>query len=122
MLAKTLSEAVSRFPIAVPVEEPIAISTLMDRRPLLVHQELRVDALCAQLIGRRTGGAPVVDGDGRPIGFVSMTDIVGDHERTGAGSAFRSRWDPELAGELEDTRLGAATVGQIMTPFVFSLP
>jgi CBS domain-containing protein len=73
------------------------ISAVMTADVVCVTPDLTLDALLAILLERNFSGAPVVDGEGRPIGVVSKTDLLRE-------------------GQLPQT-----TVGDAMMPLVFTL-
>ena len=62
----------------------------MTERVTSVAPDAPLDATAGILVGERLGGVPVVDGDGRVIGFVSETDLLaallrGESPDTAAG-------------------------------------
>jgi predicted transcriptional regulator len=53
------------------------VSTIMAKDLSTVRPELGIDDLEALLLAKGISGAPVVDDDGKPIGIVSKTDLLG---------------------------------------------
>ena len=51
------------------------VKDLMSPHIITVADDMTTDALARYLIEREISGAPVVDGQGRLVGVVSMTDI-----------------------------------------------
>jgi len=52
------------------------VSDVMDTRPLVVPADASASAVAGVLVDRGVGGAPVVDGDGRIVGFVCARDLL----------------------------------------------
>jgi CBS domain-containing protein len=59
------------------------IRTVMSRDVFCVRRDVSEDVLAAALVERGLGGAPVVDADGRLVGFVSLTELVRDRFENG---------------------------------------
>lgn len=76
--------------------DSIPISRIMSLNVFCVTEDVSVGALVSCLLGRGISGVPVVDRDGKPVGVVSKTDLLGDRD-------------------------GDGTVGDIMTPMSFTL-
>lgn len=111
---------------------PWLAEDIMNPDILTVRSDMLVRDLALYLTEREISGAPVVDESGRPIGVVSVTDIV-SVDRAGTRDletqknagyyvrAFENRFNVEeirgLRVEPEDL-----TVGDIMTPIVISVP
>ena len=66
----------------------------------VVHAGDCLDSVSEMLVAQEIGGAPVVDEDGKPIGVVSKSDLVRDHQMHGGGK----------------------TAGHVMTAFVATVP
>ncbi|HEU4729583.1 MAG TPA: CBS domain-containing protein [Kofleriaceae bacterium] len=90
----------------------------MTRGAISVRADLSQEQLVDLLLDQGISRVPVVDGDGRPIGVVSKTDLVtaqhehGDTEVSQAGAGGRGRHVHEVGGIVRD----------IMTPVAFTLP
>jgi CBS domain-containing protein len=82
---------------------------LMTPNPVSIRKTARIPEAISLLIDRGFGAAPVIDEAGLPIGVVSSSDIL-THERERRGHAGGT-------GASEDQ----ATVGDIMTPIIFSV-
>jgi CBS domain-containing protein len=95
------------------------IAAVMHTYPYRVTAQQPVRELLALFVDRGISAAPVVDEQGKPIGFVSKTDVVRQfhrplpEERPQSTSQVQPWWDAE--------RLSQLTVGAIMTPAVYSL-
>jgi CBS domain-containing protein len=101
---------------------------VMPDEVVCVTADTRVDALMNLLLKRSFSGAPVIDGRGKAIGIVSKTDLVQLLEdrvvndggvpitvRTPAGLEY------ELGPGFHVDELSAISVGDIMSPLVFSI-
>lgn len=78
----------------------VPVSQVMTRSVITVRLDDSVDHVARLFLERNISGAPVVDGDGHPVGVVSKTDLLrAEHER--------------------DT---VKVVEHVMTPLNFSLP
>jgi CBS domain-containing protein len=90
----------------------------MHPHPSRVTAQQPVRELLALFVDQGISAVPVVDAQGRPIGFVSKTDVVRQLRRPRPGARPASAtpvqpwWDAE--------RLAQLTVGAIMTPAVYS--
>lgn len=131
--------------VAAEVEAPPAVATdgaavdapsvreIMSTRVVVVRPDLSVESLLGIFIERGISGAPVVDEVGRPIGMVSKTDLLsaqflaGETGENGENDArmqitTEHGFQVELEGPFHPTTVASATVADIMTPIVFSLP
>lgn len=114
--------------------ELLRAKDLMKPNPVSIRRDAGIREALEVLTDRGFGAAPVIDEAGRPIGVVSRTDIL-IHERERARYArvpdwtgstrddtdwdvFPNLWESEESS-LEGT--DATTVGEIMTPAVFSV-
>ena len=94
------------------------IATVMHTDPYRVTAQQPVRDLLALFVDKGISAAPVVDEQGRPIGFVSKTDVVRQLRRPSPGehsegaTQVQPWWDAE--------RLSRLTVGAIMTPAVYT--
>ena len=104
---------------------------VMNTEVFSVPLDMSVPELADFLAGKEITGAPVVDHEGHFVGVVSVTDVA---EAPGAGSLggesdgarLRARgWEDRLSRE-ELRQLGirddSLTVGDIMTPTVYTVP
>jgi signal transduction histidine kinase/CheY-like chemotaxis protein len=97
----------------------VPISEVMARNVVCVPEHFSVTTLEELLLDRGLSGVPVVDDDGRPVGFVAMTDIVRElHYR--AETTQASADDSLGWGFHEEPE--PRTVAQVMTPVAFELP
>jgi CBS domain-containing membrane protein len=94
------------------------ITAVMHADPYRVTAQQPVRDLLALFVDKGISAAPVVDEQGRPIGFVSKTDVVRQLRRPNPGerpegaTQVQPWWDAE--------RLSQLTVGAIMTPAVYT--
>jgi CBS-domain-containing membrane protein len=94
------------------------ITAVMHTLPHWVTAQQPVQELFTLFVDKGISAAPVVDEQGRPIGFVSKTDMVRELHRTGPqesptiSAQVQPWWDSE--------RLARLTVGEIMTPTVYA--
>jgi CheY-like chemotaxis protein/predicted transcriptional regulator len=106
----------------MPDDDPsrVAIATIMSRHVLCARPEMSVEALGQLLLDEHIGGIPVVDRDNRLLGIVTKSDIL----RGGWEPAAWAVDDPKqrLASGYHAEPLPRAVAGEIMTPFVFTLP
>jgi CBS domain-containing membrane protein len=95
------------------------IAAVMHTHPYRVTAPQPVRELLALFVDQGISAAPVVDAQGRPIGFVSKTDVVRQLHRP------RPEEGPESATQVQPwwdaERLARLTVGAIMTPTVYSV-
>lgn len=61
------------------------VKEIMNRELFSLRPEHSADDALCDLIALGITGAPVVDGDGRPVGVLSLRDIAGRHEGDTAG-------------------------------------
>lgn len=100
------------------------VAAIMTRAPICVRPTVGVGTLARLLLDEGMSGVPVVDGNGRPIGVVSKTDVLRYlHEKSDGAEAVIDQ-DAALAAFGDGFHLTAthdATVDDIMTPLVFAL-
>jgi signal transduction histidine kinase/CheY-like chemotaxis protein len=97
----------------------VPLSEVMARNVVCVPENLSVTTLEDLLLDQDLSGVPVVDDDGRPVGFVAMTDIVRElHYRAETAQALA---DDSLGWGFHEER-EPTIVGQVMTPIAFELP
>ncbi len=102
---------------------------IMNPDVLTVNANMRVRDLAGFLSEHEISGAPVTDDAGRPVGVVSIMDIVsvdvaGSRDSSGGtgyyGRAFEHRFDVEGVGAARP-ELENLDVEDIMTPVVISV-
>jgi CBS domain-containing protein len=115
--------------------ELLRAKDLMSLNPVSIRRDATIREALELLTDHGFGAAPVIDEAGRPVGVVSRTDIL-IHERESVRHALLpdavaspynwTAWDelPERSlpegFSIEVTDL--TTVGEIMTPAVFTVP
>lgn len=62
-----------------------AIAAVMTRNPVTIRPEARVNEALDLLRSRKISELPVVDADGRPIGMLDITDVIGLDPRDAVG-------------------------------------
>ncbi|HYU14696.1 MAG TPA: CBS domain-containing protein [Candidatus Acidoferrum sp.] len=87
---------IMRQPLFASTADRTPLSEVMTRHVVCVLPDLDLGDLMELFLERNIGGAPVVDQDGRPIGVVSRTDLLGSFK--------------------------AGTVADVMVPMAFVLP
>jgi CBS domain-containing protein len=101
---------------------PIVASDLMNPDVVTVPEDMRLKALAAFLVSHEISGAPVVDAEGHLVGVVSMFDVArASTQPELRGGFLQSVREPEplaIDGDDVDDEL---TVGDVMTPSVFTL-
>ena len=94
------------------------ITAVMHTHPYRVTAQQPVRDLLALFVDKGISAAPVVDAQGRPIGFVSKTDVARQLHKPGSGEGSESATQVQPWWDAE--RLSQLTVGAIMTPAVYS--
>lgn len=115
---------------------PITAADLMSPDVLTVPEDMTVRDLAAFLMENEISGAPVVDGEGRLVGVVSVIDIadlaagaeedVDGGEEASPGSFFATGFNtgaPEGLADLGpfEGEGGEVRVAEIMNPEVYSV-
>jgi CBS domain-containing protein len=121
----------------VPRREELAMkesvaSDVMNTRVLAVRPDITVRELATFLTENEISGAPVMDGHGRLLGMVSLSDIAqGEADEAGLGSsesdpeASVHGWEEEATiDEMRELHVegGEALVRDIMTPAAYAVP
>jgi arabinose-5-phosphate isomerase len=65
------------------LDSPIA--NVMTRTPVVIEPDVRVSVALDVLKARKISELPVVDGDGRPVGMLDITDLIGLNPGAGLG-------------------------------------
>jgi CBS domain-containing protein len=98
--------------------EQTPISEVMRPHPHCVTKPQLVKELVSLFVDQGIGAAPVVDANGKPIGLVSKTDVV--REMKEGHRANRPESDPHVQPWWDEDRLSQLTVGEIMTPTLYT--
>jgi CBS domain-containing protein len=104
---------------------------LMTSNPVSIREDATVREAIGMLTDRGYSAAPVIDRAGRPVGVVSRSDIL-VHDRESVDHVppapeFYTRRElaaaagEPLEGGFQVEKVDATTVGEIMTPAVFSV-
>ena len=102
---------------------------VMNREVITLQEGQSLDEAAAVLVEHDISGAPVVDGKGKVLGVVSVTDFMEDRTEGGddasdelpAASGWRRFLNPEDLSQLR-LRHSGRLVRDIMTPAVFTVP
>ena len=116
-----MTATTARTPAVAPqllAADRTPISEIMTRDPMVVHPDLQVEALATLLLEQNISQVPVVDDAGKPIGFVSKTDLVLDQYVRG-DTAVDQRGIVEPGTHVHEA---SGMVRDLMTPVAFSLP
>jgi CBS domain-containing protein len=123
MNALAFTETTNRLvPLAKTAED------LMTTNPLSLREHARVDEAISFLISRGFGGAPVINDAGKPVGFVSKTDLLRHTFHSANGLAHGAGRDGAelMSAAAAGSRPGLCkcpfTVGEIMTPDLVVVP
>jgi len=57
------------------IDEPI--SNVMTSQPLTIHEKAKLSDVVEMIATRRISEIPVVDDEGRPLGLIDITDVIG---------------------------------------------
>jgi CBS domain-containing protein len=104
---------------------------VMNPDVISVPIEMTVKELVDFLAEKEITGAPVEDAQGHLVGVVSVTDVAGAHEsaavvsQEGNPAGDVRGWEDRMsADEFRQLRVqdGSLTVGDIMTPTVYTVP
>ena len=98
--------------------EQTPISEVMHPHPHCVTEQQRVRELVSLFLDKGISAAPVVDDNGKPIGFVSKTDVV--REIKEGPEAKRPEIDTHVQPWWDADRLSQLKVGEIMTPTLYT--
>lgn len=108
----------------------VPVGAVMTPCALCVRQDVSLEEVAELLLGEHIHGVPVVDGEGKPIGVVTQTDLLEVVSRAarveldGAGPTLITRggMSYDLDGGFHVEALRERTVGDVMTPHAFQLP
>jgi CBS-domain-containing membrane protein len=94
--------------------EQTPISEVMHPHPHCVTEQQWVRDLVSLFLDEGISAVPVVDGNGKPIGLVSKTDVV--RAIKGGHAANSPEVDTHIQPWWDADRLSQLKVGEIMTP------
>jgi CBS domain-containing protein len=104
---KTVEQAEPSPRLCLDVE---TAADLMGPNPVSLRADATVGEASSFLSGRGFSVAPVIDDAGRPVGVLSLADLVVHQQESAAPASQRA-----------DSRTGRPLVGDVMTPTVFSV-
>lgn len=104
---------------ADPDHTPLA--SIMTRHVVCVRPEIAIETVAQIMLDEGIGSVPVVDRADRLIGIVTKTDILRAGWE-GAAWELTDDGDEPRASGFHTEPLPRAVVGEVMTPFVFTLP
>ena len=124
-MLKTISRTTHRPRMSLAAD---TAEDLMSTNPISLERNATVQEAIALLTDRNFDAAPVIDGKGRPIGVVTVTDIL-VHDREYARNLKNSdrtvRSDAQVHAKIpEDMNIeivDRTRVDEIMTPAVFTV-
>ncbi len=109
------------------MKAPKTVESIMTRDIVAFSPDSSVVTASRVLASKHIGGAPVIDEKGRPVGVVTLTDLVDpDRDRSdGDGESLYYRitngeCDPIGAESAEDVP-GEGIVADVMSPYAFSV-
>lgn len=109
------------------MKAPKTVDSIMTRDIIAFAPESSVVTASRVLASKHVGGAPVVDEKGRPVGVVTLTDLVDPdrHRSDGDGESLYYRileGECDLIGTVStDDIPGEGIVGDVMSPYAFSV-
>lgn len=111
------------------VSEKPPIAAVMTPAVVCVRPDLDIESLVALMIEHNISAVPVVNHAGQPVGMVSKTDVVQEFGRRNVEEDEPTQplrmknhgIEVELPAGFHLERMRNSTVGDIMTPMVFTL-
>lgn len=110
---------------------PATVAAIMTRSTYCVRPDVGIQTLATLLLEQRVSGLPVVDGEGRPLGVVTKTDLlrhlhehpdgVGERDRPAGGDARDEALLAEIGAGVHAVHVDGTTVADIMMPLVFAI-
>ncbi len=107
------------------------VSAVMRREFVCAREDVSVESLAAALLDRGLSAAPVIDGRGRPVGYVSTSDLLRAFCEAGDAAEWQvegplSRGDAsgdrlELGAGFHAEPPARGTAAEVMTPFAFAV-
>jgi len=79
----------------------LSLADLMIKDPITIHPDADVETAAQIIYQRKIGGMPVVDGDDKVLGVITVTDILGAFIRIMGILTQGSRLDVNVGHELE---------------------
>jgi CBS domain-containing protein len=95
-------------------EAPVTVREIMARNPLCASPDATLDDLARMLVDQPSSGIPVVDGDRRPMGMVSKSDLL--------HATWQNAANPSRTGASFHGKNSKASAKDLMTAVVFCLP
>lgn len=100
------------------------VQDVMTRNVYAFAPDTSLDTAARILAGQHIGGAPVVEPSGRPVGVITMLDLVDPDRPKGGrdGYPLYYRMSPTETDEIgDDVHVGDGRVGDVMSPFVLAI-
>ena len=99
--------------------EDVSVFDVMCQSPHCVTEDQSVGELVSLFVNNGISSAPVVDDMGKPIGFVSKTDVVRELKEASTGA--RGTIETQLQPWWDTDRLSQLKVGEVMTYALYTL-
>lgn len=116
----TTDEPIERMPCGADT-----VAMIMTRTTYCVGPEVTTETVIALMLERNMSGVPVIDGDGRPVGIVSKTDLLRHAHESGDGveeiAAAGRRVDGTMGAGFHPTAVHGTPVSEVMMPVVFAI-
>jgi CBS-domain-containing membrane protein len=100
--------------------ETLAAADLMSSDPISVQQDAAVYDVLVLMTERRINAAPVINDAGRPVGVLSMSDVLIHDRELADFRRARERRSAAIGSREPDVRDGSS-VGDLMTPTVITV-
>lgn len=99
------------------------VADVMTTKIFAVDRETSLETAARLLVQKRISGMPVLDGDRRPIGVISLLDLVDPDHANGTNGypLFYRLADGDAIALGGVTSLPGGRVGDVMSPFVLSI-
>lgn len=99
----------------------VPVTAIMRRKTTSIAPDADLEVAHALLVELDLGGLAVVDAEQRPLGMITVTDLVRDQALARCGG-LEVDDVCAVAPELRVTQPQAVRVGEVMTQFAFSVP
>lgn len=106
------------------VTETTRVADVMTRDVVAVAPDTSLDTVINLLTDNRISGVPVVDGRGRAVGVVSVTDLIGQRKDVSPSKGFPVFYrieDGWAMPEIQPDTPSAGRAEDVMTPLPFTI-